>query len=145
MKLNHMNLVVDDVPAARAFLERFFGLRAVGDGHKNFVILLDEDGFALTLMGVGRDNAVGYPKTFHIGFIQPDNAHVDAINQRLKADGVDVGPPSEQHGAWSFSCNAPGGFTIVVRSAVDWQAGEQAGAAEGSHRHRHHVGGTPYQ
>ena len=36
MKLNHINLTVDDVPAARQFLERHFGLRPAGDGHKNF-------------------------------------------------------------------------------------------------------------
>jgi catechol 2,3-dioxygenase-like lactoylglutathione lyase family enzyme len=37
MKLNHLNLAVDDVPAARQFLERAFGLRPVGEGHHNFV------------------------------------------------------------------------------------------------------------
>jgi lactoylglutathione lyase len=75
MKFNHVNLVVDDVPVARQFLERAFDLRPVGEGRKNFQILLDEDGFVLTLMGVGRDNAVSYPKTFHIGFIQPSDAY----------------------------------------------------------------------
>jgi lactoylglutathione lyase len=138
MKLNHMNLAVDDVPAARQFLEQHFGLRPVGEGHKNFAILLDEDGFVLTMMGVGRENAVSYPKTFHIGFIQPSDVNVDAINQRLKDDGLDVEAPSQQHGAWSFSFRAPGGFWIVVRSEVDWQAGESAvEETAGSHRHRH--------
>jgi lactoylglutathione lyase len=139
MKLNHLNLAVDDVPEARRFLEAHFGLRPVGEGHKNFVILLDEDGFVLTLMGVGRDNGVSYPKTFHVGFIQPSDADVDAINQRLKDAELDVEAPSQQHGAWSFSFRAPGGFWIVVRSEVDWQAGESAAQeTAGSHRrHRH--------
>jgi lactoylglutathione lyase len=132
MKLNHLNLAVDDVPAARQFLERAFDLRPVGEGHKNFQILLDDDGFVLTLMGVGRDNTVSYPKTFHVGFIQPSDAHVDAIHQRLKGYGLDVEAPSNRHGALSFSFQAPGGFTIVIRTEVDWQAGE---AAAGSHRH----------
>lgn len=139
MKLNHINLAVDDVPAAREFLQRHFGLHPVGEGHKNFQILLDEDGFVLTLMGVGRDNTVSYPKTFHIGFIQPSDADVDAINQHLKEDGLDVEAPSQQHGAWSFSFQAPGGFTVVIRTQVDWQAGESAAQeTAGSHRrHRH--------
>jgi catechol 2,3-dioxygenase-like lactoylglutathione lyase family enzyme len=137
MKLNHINLTVDDVPTARQFLQRHFDLRPVGEGHKNFGILLDESGFVLTLIGVGRDNTVSYPKTFHIGFIQPSDAHVDAIHQRLKDDGLDVDAPSQQHGAWSFSFLAPGGFTIVIRSEVDWQAGEAEEKAAGSHRHRH--------
>jgi catechol 2,3-dioxygenase-like lactoylglutathione lyase family enzyme len=34
MKLNHLHLTVDDVPAARGFLERHFGLRPLGEGHK---------------------------------------------------------------------------------------------------------------
>ena len=49
-------LTVDDVPAARAFLERHFGLRPAGEGHKNFDMLLDDDGLVLTLIGVGRSN-----------------------------------------------------------------------------------------
>ncbi len=124
MKLNHTNLAVNDVPTARQFLEQHFGLRPVGEGHKNFAILLDDDGFVLTLMGAGRGNTVSYPKTFHIGFIQPSDADVDAINQRLKDDGLDIEAPSHQHGAWSFSFRAPGGFSIVIRSEVDYLDGE---------------------
>jgi lactoylglutathione lyase len=138
VKLNHMNLAVDDVPATRQFLERNFDLRPVGEGHKNFVILLDDDGFALTLMGVGRFKTAAYPKTFHIGFIQPTDADVNAVHQRLTDEGLSVDSPSHRHGAWSFSCEAPGGLTIVIRSAIDWQAEETAIAGhDGSHRHRH--------
>jgi lactoylglutathione lyase len=144
MKLNHLNLTVDDVPAAREFLERHFGLRQVGEGHKNFGILLDADGFVLTLMGVGRDNTVSYPKTFHIGFIQPSDADVDVINQRLRDDGLDVEAPNQQHGAWSFSFQAPGGFWIVIRSEIDWQAGEAAAQKSGSLRHPRHTHGTAH-
>ena len=134
MKLNHLHLTVDDVPAARGFLERHFGLRPFGEGHKNFDMLLDDDGLVLTLIGVGRDNTVSYPKTFHIGFIRPSDAHVDEINQRLKDAGFDVEPPSRQRGAWAFSFQAPGGFKIVVRS--ESQAGEPTREkTAGSHRH----------
>ena len=115
MKLNHINLTVDDVPAARQFLERHFGLRPAGEGHKNFDKLLDDDGLVLTLMGTGGSNAVSYPKTFHIGFILPSAGDVDELNRRLKEDGFDVEAPSRQHGAWSFSFRAPGGFSIGVR------------------------------
>jgi catechol 2,3-dioxygenase-like lactoylglutathione lyase family enzyme len=115
MRLNHVHLSVDDVPAAARFLERHFGLRPAGEGHKNLETLLDDDGLVLTLIGVGRSHAVSYPKTFHIGFIQPSEKQVDEINQRLKADGFDVEPPSRQHGACAFSFQARGGFRIVVR------------------------------
>jgi lactoylglutathione lyase len=139
MKLNHIHLTVDDVPATGQFLQRIFGLRPVGEAHKNFEMLLDDDGLVLTLMGVGRNNTVSYPKTFHTGFIQSSNADVDAIYQRLKDDGLDTEPPSQQHGAWAFRFQAPGGFTIAVRSDADLQAGEPAAqSSTGSHRHRRH-------
>jgi catechol 2,3-dioxygenase-like lactoylglutathione lyase family enzyme len=137
MKLNHLHLTVDDVPATRSFLERHFGLRPSGEGHKNFAMLLDDDGLVLTLIGVGRSNTVTYPKTFHIGFIQPSEVQVDEINRRLKGDGVDVEAPTHQRGAWAFSFQAPGGLRIVVRSETVLQANE----ATGSHRHRRSVDG----
>ncbi len=141
MKLNHLHLTVDDVPATRSFLERHFGLRPSGEGHKNFDMLLDDDGLVLTLIGVGRSNEVSYPKTFHIGFIQPSEAHVDEINRRLKEDGFDVEAPTHQRGAWAFSFQAPGGFRIAVRSETDLQAHED----RGSHRHRRSVDGQTHR
>jgi lactoylglutathione lyase len=114
MKLNQLNLAVNDVPQAAAFLEKYFGLRRVGEGHKNFHMLVDEDDFVLTLMGVGRVNEVSYPKTFHLGFMRPSQAKVDELNTRLREDGFEVEPPARQHGAWTFYVEAPGGFTIAV-------------------------------
>lgn len=115
MKLNHLNLTVDDVPAARDFLVRHFALRPQGEAHKNFAMLVDDDGLTLTLMGVGETNEVVYPKTFHIGFILPDQASVDELHASLRADGFATEPPADQHGAWAFSFRAPGGFRIGVR------------------------------
>ena len=109
MKLNHINLTVTDVPAAAQFLATYFGLRSQG-GNKGFAALFDDDGLVLTLMKGGD---VAYPATFHIGFGQPTEADVDALNQRLKDDGYDVAPP-ERHHAWTFYVEAPGGFTVEV-------------------------------
>jgi lactoylglutathione lyase len=134
VKLNHLHLTVNDVPAARGFLERHFGLQPAGEGHRNFDMLTDDDGLVLTLMGVGRSNTVTYPKTFHIGFIQPSDVQVDEIYQRLREDGFEVEAPNHQHGAWAFSFEAPGGFRIVVRGTES--AGSGAGA--GTHRRRRH-------
>ena len=117
MKLNHLNLTVTDVPQARGFLEKYFGLRD-GGGNTNIAFLSDDNGLLLSLtsMKVGKETEVKYPVTFHIGFIQPSEARVDEINQRLKEDGFDVPPPSRQHGSWTFYFQAPGGFTIEVLS-----------------------------
>ena len=114
MKLNHVNLTVDDVSAARAFLEKHFGMRPYGEGQKNFDVLFDDDDLVLTLISVGRSKQVSYPKTFHIGFIQPTEADVDEVNRRIREDGYDIDAPSRQHGAWTFYFEAPGGFTVEV-------------------------------
>jgi lactoylglutathione lyase len=112
MILNHLNLSVDDVPAAKAFLETYFGLRELGGGNKNRAFLRDDRGLILSLF---KAKDVHYPGTFHIGFIQDSEDKVDAVNQRLKADGFDVAPPQRLH-AWTFYVKAPGGFTVEVLS-----------------------------
>ena len=68
-----------------------------------------------TLIGAGAGNTVTYPKTFHLGFILPAASEVDELYQRLAEDGVAVEPPTQQHGAWAFAVQAPGGVRIVVR------------------------------
>jgi lactoylglutathione lyase len=115
MKLNHLNLTVTDVPEARGFLEKYFGMKD-GGGNDTIAFLTDDNGMVVTLtsMKVGREVEVRYPATFHIGFIQEGKDRVDEINERLKGDGFDVPPPSKQHGSWTFYFLAPGGFTIEV-------------------------------
>jgi lactoylglutathione lyase len=120
MKMNHLNLTVTDVRLTREFLEKHFGLRGMG-GNNNIALLSDDNGLVLTLtsMKVGNETEVRYPASFHIGFGQESAERVNEINQRLKDDGLEVPPPSRQHGAWTFYFQAPGGFTIEVLSALD--------------------------
>jgi catechol 2,3-dioxygenase-like lactoylglutathione lyase family enzyme len=110
MKINHLNLTVTDVLAARKFLETYFGLRCEGSRGDNFTVLFDNDGLVLTLM---KGHDVHYPKTFHIGFIQANEDEVNRINHQLKEDGFDVKPPVHAHG-YTFYVQAPGGFTVEV-------------------------------
>ncbi|NRG48232.1 VOC family protein [Bacillus sp. CRN 9] len=112
MKLNHLNLTVTDVAASRDFLETYFNLKCVGSRGNGFAAMFDDDGFVLTLM---KGKNVQYPKTFHIGFHQENKEKVDEINDRLKNDGYDVEPPSQEHG-YTFYVQAPGGFTVEVLS-----------------------------
>ncbi|GAA0382088.1 VOC family protein [Bacillus horti] len=110
MKLNHLNLTVTDVTAAREFLEKYFDLTCQGTRGNGFAALFDDDGFVLTLMS---GSPIQYPQTFHIGFVQESEEHVNTLNQRLKQDGFDVEPPMRAHG-WTFYVEAPGGFTVEV-------------------------------
>lgn len=112
MKLNHLNLTVTDVRAASDFLEKYFGLRSMG-GNAGMAFLSDDDGFMLTLMKAGRTTEVKYPGNFHIGFFVESEEKVNTINRRLKDDGYAV-PPPEQHHAYTFYVEAPGGFTVEL-------------------------------
>lgn len=114
VKLNHLNLTVTDVPVARDFLERYFGLRRMG-GNAGMAFLTDDGGFVLTLMKAGKATEVAYPGTFHVGFFVESGEIVDEVNRRLKEDGFDVAPP-EQHHAYTFYVEAPGGFTVELGS-----------------------------
>jgi catechol 2,3-dioxygenase-like lactoylglutathione lyase family enzyme len=115
VKLNHLNLAVDDVAKAHAFLQKHFGLRDMGRANDAMAGLYDDDGFALVLMKNGP--SVAYPRSFHIGFTQDSEDKVNEINRRLRNDGLDVPAPKRMHGAWAFYFNAPGGFVVEVASS----------------------------
>jgi catechol 2,3-dioxygenase-like lactoylglutathione lyase family enzyme len=115
MALNHLNLTVPDVPQTRAFFKTYFSFRCVaGRQSDDFVVLVDESGFVLTLNNFAKAAEVVYPGAFHVGFRQDRREQVDAFYQRLKADGFDMKPPHEFHGAWTFYFRAPGGFPVEV-------------------------------
>jgi lactoylglutathione lyase len=127
VKLNHLNLTVTDPSETSAFLAKYFGLRP-GGGNLGIQMLNDDNGMVLTLIKARPDDwaasvdgkaeegkeAVRYPSSFHIGFIQESRERVNEINQRLRDDGIEVDPPARLHGSWTFYFRAPGGFTIEV-------------------------------
>ena len=59
MKLNHLNLTVNDVNATREFLEKYFGLKTMDTRGNAFAVLLDDNGMVLTLM---KGTEVSYPQ-----------------------------------------------------------------------------------
>jgi catechol 2,3-dioxygenase-like lactoylglutathione lyase family enzyme len=116
MALNHLNLTVPNVPETRAFFETYFGFRHLAGAPQSdtFVVLVDESEFVLSLNNFTEAEEVTYPGAFHVGFQQDGREQVDAIYQRLKADGFDMKPPHEFHGGWTFYFRAPGGFLVEV-------------------------------
>jgi lactoylglutathione lyase len=110
MILNHVNLAVSDVAAAKGFLERYFGLVDIGGGNKNRAFLRDDSWLVLSMF---KAKDVIYPGTFHIGFSQDSEAKVNAIYDRMTADGIVADPPQRSHG-WTFYVKAPGGFVVEV-------------------------------
>ena len=115
MKLDHLNLPVNDVKKAQDFLSTYFGLQAFAvEPNDTMALLLDDDGLVLNLSNFNKASSVIYPSTFHIGFQQESEAKVNEINQQLKEDGFDVKAPKRFHGSWTFYLDAPGGFMVEV-------------------------------
>jgi len=90
MRVNHLHLMVPDVPAACVFFEKDFELRKV------------------------RGNSTAtYPQNFHFGFFLDSEAKVNAIHGRMAADGLPVAAPAREH-SYSFYVDTPGGFLVEV-------------------------------
>jgi catechol 2,3-dioxygenase-like lactoylglutathione lyase family enzyme len=120
MKLNHLNLVVPDVPRTAKFFEEFFGFRPTEQkGRDALAVLFDTAGFALVLSNFERATAVAYPRDFHIGFLLESETQVKDVFERLKAAGHVEKPPQRMHGSWSFYVTAPGGINVEVSYPVE--------------------------
>ncbi|MES2379327.1 MAG: VOC family protein [Bacteroidota bacterium] len=91
MKLNHLNLPVKDVTAAREFFETYFGFKSVDVKlNDTLSVLKGEDGFTLVIMSekLNQNGNSVYPDAFHIGFFQSTDEEVTAMFERLKAGGI---------------------------------------------------------
>ena len=91
MNLNHLNLSVQDVPAARTFFETYFDFKCEDSKPNDTLSVLSGiNGFVLVLMNE-RLNEKGnnaYPDAFHIGFFLDNQDEVIALFNKLKAGGV---------------------------------------------------------
>jgi catechol 2,3-dioxygenase-like lactoylglutathione lyase family enzyme len=115
MKLNHINLPVNDVAVSRDFFAKYFGMRTTFElGKGALVIMKDEGGMILNLSHFDRKSEISYHKDFHIGFFLESRDEVDAIYAKMIAEGLVVEPPKESQGRWSFYVDAPGGFQTEV-------------------------------
>jgi lactoylglutathione lyase len=113
MQLNHLDLSVPDVAAAAAFFADGFDFTLTDTrGNGGMAIMSGAGGFVLVLT---RCAEPCYPKTFHIGFLQPSTEALMHAYQRLLAAGIAVAsPPAEMRGALLFYCHVPGGILVEV-------------------------------
>jgi catechol 2,3-dioxygenase-like lactoylglutathione lyase family enzyme len=115
MKLNHIDLPVTDIPAARAFFVTHFEMRCIFEREDGLTVLLDEDGCALTLSGLRQGEAPNYPKGFHIGFNLDNQDELFEVHGRMASAGVRiVRPLGDLAGALTFHCEAPGPILVEV-------------------------------
>lgn len=121
MRLNHINLPVDDVHEARTFFETWFDFtcnEVKGDGM--IAVMLGKDGFVLVLMSTkfntGPEQAC--PSAFHIGFLVATGQEVEQKYAELMHGGVPLGSrPKNMRGVFGFYFTAPGNILIEVSSA----------------------------
>lgn len=121
MRLNHLDLPVPDVAAAREFFEKWLGFTPVRTlGRDGLAILSDEGGLTLVLSRRQREGSQSFPEAFHIGFHLDSQNAVLALYDRLTGGGYSIQPPSMQRGAFGFYLHAPGEILVEIahREAV---------------------------
>ncbi|MCK6256371.1 VOC family protein [Fictibacillus sp. KIGAM418] len=108
MKLNHLNLCVNDLAEAQHFFEHFLGFQTKVQKSDVSTVMDDGEGFLLVLTSMGEEPPK-YPNGFHVGFYVETSEKVDEMYEQLKAAKVSVGnrQSSESDPWWVyvlFSC-----------------------------------------
>ena len=120
MKLNHLDLQVSNVDAAREFFERFFGLRCKYQRQTQIAIFEHEDGFEFAISNLFNSPPPVYPPDFHLGFALERPSDVRDVYERLKASGIgmkiDLGVKGP---ALVFQCLGPDNIPVEVRAPKD--------------------------
>lgn len=116
MRLNHLDLAVPDIAAAREFFETHLGfIHQQTLGQDGLSILRDDGGLVLVLSRLQKRGAQAYPDGFHIGFHLESEAAVQELYERMTGAGVEIpAPPSVQRGALGFYFTAPGEILVEV-------------------------------
>jgi len=119
MKLNHLDLQVSDVHAARAFFETHFGLRCAYSRRDEMALMDDEIGFSLALSNLGQNAAPTYPPDFHIGFVFDEASQVEELYDRFKSEGIAMKMGIQQGGPnLYFVCLGPDSIPVEVRAPI---------------------------
>jgi lactoylglutathione lyase len=112
MRLDHVNLTVANVGEASTFLKKHFRFtNAFEDNNAGMAVLADGHGMHINLM---KGANASYPKLFHIGFDMGTEAEVNAMYERLTAEGMETTAPKHTNwGSYTFHFTCPGGNFII--------------------------------
>jgi len=121
MRLNHIDIHVEDVTPTVDFLVRHCGLKLREmRGKAGLAILEDDSGLELVVsrpveaFGGSEQSATGRV-TYHLGFIQSERSDVDRIHDQMLRAGVEqLGQPREMRGGYLFYCMAPGHVLVEI-------------------------------
>ena len=122
MKLNHINLPVNDVADSINFFEQYFNFKCTEVKGDNAIAILEgSNDFTLVLMAnnLNRNGNITYPDAFHIGFFVDSEEEVTSIYNRLVDGGFATQhPPGKMRGSYGFYFNAPGNILTEVTCHV---------------------------
>ncbi|PFK43242.1 glyoxalase [Bacillus cereus] len=136
MKLNHLNLCVDDLSEARHFFETFFDFQFIEQKGKALVVMSDENGFILVLSdpkAFKGGKTATYPEAFHIGFLVETSSEVDQAYNRLVAGGIEIdkAPYAMRGNSYGFYFTVFNGLLIEV-SCLGYKDGKKVSKANDS-------------
>jgi len=120
MKLNHIDLQVSNVTAAREFFEKHFDFRCAFQRRDQLALLVDDAGLEFGVSNLFGSAAPIYPTDFHIGFVVENETEVRAVHERLAKAGVTIKTDVSRGGPnVYFMCVGPDGIGIEVRAPAD--------------------------
>lgn len=122
MRLNHVDLYVDDLDEAQDLFRRFFDLQPVDRKGDAVAVMTDGYGFTLALSdqrAFGGEVPTRYPKGFHVGFIVETPEQVDRVHDRLTAADVQIDhEPRKMRSSYGFYFTALGEILFEVSCPV---------------------------
>jgi len=120
VKLNHVDLQVSNVDAAREFFEKHFGLHSTYQRAGQLALLKDDAGLELGVSNLRGLPPPAYPADFHVGFVLDRADDVRNIYERLRDGGVRIKMDLREGGPnLFFMCEGPDGIPIEIRAPRD--------------------------
>jgi catechol 2,3-dioxygenase-like lactoylglutathione lyase family enzyme len=113
MRINHLDLQVQDVGSTCRFFERYFDLKLQSNpGSPALAIMTDHGGFVLVVQRAKTE--ASYPEGFHLGFLLDDVESVRALHERAVADGTPVSDIIVNGRGTMIYLTAPEGYHVEV-------------------------------
>jgi len=114
VKLNHLDLQVNDVPRTVTFFEDAFGFQLQSNRRSSSIaILSDSDGFVLVLQRKKSETDT-YPDGFHFGFLVDEPESVHRFHTRAHQLGLEVSEIIENGRGTHVYCKGPDALLAEV-------------------------------
>jgi catechol 2,3-dioxygenase-like lactoylglutathione lyase family enzyme len=110
--VDHLAIPVRDQERSRRFYETYFGFgaRPARRYDDDVLMLYNAAGFSLALRPSAEP--IHRPSWMHFGVSQPDREAVQALRDRLVADGVELVEDADEPDYVSVKCRDPDGYIV---------------------------------